>query len=129
MTTVEFLNPPSLGPAIAPYSQGAVAGGLVHLAGQVALASDGTVVGEGDIRAQTAHVLERVRTVLAERGLDLPDIIMATVYLVNRDDYAGLNEVWSREFGGHRPVRSLVVADLVKPGLLIEVQATAADRR
>lgn len=123
--TMDFINPTVLGKAIAPYSQGVVVQGVLHAAGQVALDSEGEIVGVGDVEAQVHHILDRLECVLGARGATLHDVAWATVYLTDRDLYAGLNRAWSERFGAHRPVRSLVVADLVKPGLLVEIQASA----
>ncbi|PVX59572.1 2-iminobutanoate/2-iminopropanoate deaminase [Rhodococcus globerulus] len=125
---MEFINPPILGKAIAPYSQGVVVNGVLHAAGQVALDAEGRIVGAGDVETQVHCVLDRLECILGERGATLRDVAWATVYLTDRVLYTGLNRAWSERFGDHRPVRSLVVADLVKPGLLVEIQASATLR-
>ena len=62
---------------------------------------------------------------LAEVGADLTNIVTATVFLTDVADFAAYNEVWVAAFGDHRPARATVRADLMGPGLLVEVQATA----
>lgn len=122
---MEFINPAQLGTAIAPYSQGVVMGNVLHMAGQVSMNASGDIVGVDDIEAQVHQVLDRIEAVLAERGATLENVGIATVYLVDRALYPGLNKAWSERFGAHHPVRSLVVCELVKPGLLVAIQATA----
>jgi 2-iminobutanoate/2-iminopropanoate deaminase len=65
-----------------------------------------------------------VRTVLAEVGADLTNVVSATVFLADLDDFAAYNEVWVEAFGDHRPARATVRADLLFD-LLVEVQAIA----
>jgi 2-iminobutanoate/2-iminopropanoate deaminase len=113
---LHFIEPESFGPSTLPFSQGVRAGNLLFVAGQVGS-------GEG-VAEQTRAALERVRTVLAEVGADLTNIVSATVFLADLDDFAAYNEVWVEAFGDHRPARATVRADLLFD-LLVEVQATA----
>ena len=125
-TGITTLNPESLGPAIAPYSQGAVANGFCFVAGQVGLDAENKVIAPGDVRAQTTAAIERMETVLAEVGAGLRDIVTATVFISDLGDFAGFNEAWAEKFGDHRPARATVRADLLLEGLVVEIQAMAA---
>ena len=127
MTPLEIrtLNPDSLGPAIAPYSQAAVANGFCFIAGQVALDDDNQVIAPGEVRAQTTAAIERMETVLDDVGASLSDVVTATVFLTDVGDFAGFNEAWAEKFGDHRPARATVRADLLLEGLVVEIQATA----
>jgi 2-iminobutanoate/2-iminopropanoate deaminase len=124
-TSVRTLNPESLGPAIAPYSQATVANGLCFLAGQVALDSENQVIAPGDVRTQTVASIERIETILGELGATLEDIVTATVFLTNVEHFAAFNEGWAEKFGDHRPARATVRADLLLEGLVVEIQAIA----
>ena len=122
---ISTLNPESLGPAIAPYSQATVANGLCFIAGQVGLDADNEVIAPGDVRAQTTAAIERMETILSEAGASLSDIVTATVFLVDVGDFAAFNEAWAEKFGDHRPARATVRADLLLDGLVVEIQAVA----
>lgn len=122
---LKVLSPPSLGPSLAPYSQGIVANGVVYLAGQVALDASGQVIAPGEVGPQTTATIARIRTLLEEAGASLNDVVSATVYLTDVADFADFNKAWSQEFGDHRPARAAVRADLVLPGLVVEILATA----
>jgi 2-iminobutanoate/2-iminopropanoate deaminase len=123
---LSIYNPSTLGPAIAPYSQAVVANGFAYLAGQVGLDKDNNVVAPGDVREQTRVSVDRIRTILAEFGAELTDIVSATVFITDLEDFAAFNEAWAKEFGDHRPARACVVAGLLLPGLVVEIQAVAA---
>jgi 2-iminobutanoate/2-iminopropanoate deaminase len=124
-TAISELNPESLGPAIAPYSQATVANGFCFIAGQVGLDADNEVIAPGDVKAQTTAAIERMETILAELGASLEDVAAATVFITDLDDFAGFNEAWAEKFGDHRPARATVRADLLLEGLVVEIQATA----
>jgi 2-iminobutanoate/2-iminopropanoate deaminase len=120
-----FVNPDRLGPAIAPYSQAVIAGSTVYLAGQVALDRDNKVVAPGDVYEQTRLTLQRIQIVLEDCGASLTDIVSATVFLTNLSDFGRFNEAWSSMLGSHRPARATVIAGLLLPGLVVEVQVIA----
>ena len=116
MPDLEFIEPESFGPSTLPFSQGVRAGNLLFVAGQVGS-------GEG-VAEQTRTALDRVRTVLAEAGGDLSNVVSATVFLADLDDFAVYNEAWVEAFGDHRPARATVRADLLFD-MMVEVQAIA----
>jgi 2-iminobutanoate/2-iminopropanoate deaminase len=119
------LNPESLGPAIAPYSQAAVANGFCFIAGQVALDADNNVIAPGDARAQTVAAIERMETILGELGRSLEDVVTATVFITDLEHFAAFNEGWAEKFGDHLPARATVIAGLLLDGLVVEIQAVA----
>lgn len=125
MTDIQFLNPSTFGPSLAPYSQGTRVGDLLFIAGQVGLDDENNVVAPADVKEQTRVTIDRIRRVLAEVGGDLTNIAAATVYLTDMSDFAAFNEAWSEQFGDHRPARAAVRADLAIAGLVVEVQAIA----
>jgi 2-iminobutanoate/2-iminopropanoate deaminase len=126
---MNVINPPELGTPIAAYSHGVGVGDLLFVAGQVALAADGSIVGPGDLAAQTRQTIANVEAVLRAGGATLADVASTTVYLTSFENYAEYDRVYGECFGDHRPARATVRADLVKPELLIEIQAVAARRR
>jgi 2-iminobutanoate/2-iminopropanoate deaminase len=121
---LQMINPSAFGPVTLPFSQGVRAGNLLFIAGQGAVDDEGKVVGKGDIREQTRVTLDRVRRVCEEAGGDLSNVVTATVFLTDLDDFAAYNEAWVEAFGDHRPARATVRADLLFD-MLVEVQATA----
>jgi 2-iminobutanoate/2-iminopropanoate deaminase len=123
MTT--FVNPDRLGPAIAPYSQAVIAGNTIYCAGQVALDRENKVVAPGDVYEQTRLTLQRIQIVLEDCGASLTDIVSSTVFLANLSDFGRFNEAWASVLGSHRPARATVIAGLLMPGLVVEIQAIA----
>jgi 2-aminomuconate deaminase len=79
-----------------------------------------------DIRAQTRGVMENIRGILASQGAALGDLVEASVFLVNMNDFGGYNEVWAEYFDFTGPARTTVaVHQLPHPHLLIEIKAVA----
>jgi 2-iminobutanoate/2-iminopropanoate deaminase len=111
--------------AIGPYSQAIVTGDSVYTAGQVALdPKTGELVGT-TVADQTEQVLQNLTAVLAASGSSLGQVVKTTVYLADMADFAAMNEVYARHFGGHRPARSTVQAAGLPKGARVEIDAIA----
>src|SRR5919109_4180927 len=90
----------------APYSQAISAGGLVFVSGQLALRPDhAEIVGE-TIEEQTEQVFANLRAILQAAGSGLDRLVKTTVYLVDLDDFAGMNEGYARHLGDRPPARA-----------------------
>ena len=112
-------------PPLAPYSPGARAGNVVYVSGTLALDAAGKLVGAGDVRAQTRHVLETIKSVLAAAGGKMTDIAFNQIFLKDLADYAAMNEIYREYFPANPPARYCIRADLVKPEFLVEIASTA----
>ena len=103
------------------FSEVAISGNLVHLAGQ--LASDFSL----DIKGQTQQTLDIIDQFLADAGTDKSHIMSVTIYLKDIEkDYAAFNEVWDAwVMQGHAPARTCVESKLYAPEVLVEMTVTA----
>ena len=111
--------------AIGPYSQGIRANGFLFTAGQVGFDPEsGELVDEGIVE-QTEQVLKNLRAILVAGGTDLSAVVKTTVFLVDMADFAGMNEVYARVFGDHRPARSTVAVAALPRGARVEIEAIA----
>lgn len=125
MKTIKTVATDHAPKAIGPYSQAIVADGIVYTAGQVALdPQSGTLVG-ATIIEQTEQVLKNLAAVLAAAGSSLGQVVKTTVYLADMADFAAMNEVYARHFGGHRPARSTVQAGGLPKGARVEIDVIA----
>ncbi len=112
--------------AIGPYSQAVRIGNLVFTSGQIPIdPQTGQIVAE-DIKSQTRRVLDNVAAVLEAAGTSLENVIKATVFIKNMNDFAEINAVYGEYFPVQPPARSTVeVARLPKDvGVEIEVVAS-----
>ena len=109
--------------AIGPYSQAVVANGFVFTAGQVAFHPSSMQIVEGDVAAQTERVMENLQAILKAAGSDLSAVVKTTVFLRDLNDFAAMNEVYGRWFGGHKPARSTVQAARLPRDVAVEIEA------
>jgi aminoacrylate peracid reductase len=121
----DVIVPKGSAPPLAPYSPGTKAGNAVYVSGTLALDSNGNLVGKGDVKAQTRHVLETIKGVLEAAGGSLQDVTFNQIFLASMSDYGAMNEVYREYFPGKPPARYCIRADLVKPEFLVEIASTA----
>ncbi len=98
---------------------------VVHTAGQVGARLDGSVpetVGE-----QAEQAFRNILGIVKSAGMELEDIVKATLFVVAGQDLAAVREARGKVFGSHKPASTLlVVAGLAAPNLLFEVEVIAA---
>lgn len=121
----QAIIPAGSAPPLAPYSPGVKVGGTIYVSGVLAMDSDGNIVGKGDIKAQTRHVIETIKSVVEAGGGSVSDIAFNQIFLTDLANYAAMNEVYAEYFGNNPPARYCIKADLVKPEFLIEISSTA----
>lgn len=107
----------------------ATGGTTIYIAGQVALDADANLIGEGDVIGQAEQAYANVGIALKAAGAGFADVVKLTIYIVDyKTEYgAPLRRLRERIFPApNQPVCTVVgVAALGRPGLLIEVDATA----
>lgn len=122
-------NPHGIAPPFRPYYSNAVVaapGPLLFVSGMVSWDEDRKVVGAGDITAQTRQTLENLKSVLAEHGATMDDVIKLTVFVTDLGGYAQTGEIRSEYFPTNGPASTVVqVSALVQPELMIEIEAVA----
>jgi enamine deaminase RidA (YjgF/YER057c/UK114 family) len=123
-----LINPDTLHPAPG-FSHVAVAEGtkVVHLAGQVALAPDFSLVGRDDLFEQTRAAMRNVEQALVAAGAGWDDVVRRTIYTLRPTEYEMITRAIDDVTGGadHPPQTILGVTGLAVPGLLIEIECTA----
>ena len=109
----------------APYSQAIEANGFVFVSGQLSLRPGDKELSAGDIGSQTEQVFTNLRAILEAAGTSLDNLVKTTVFLQNLDDFAGMNEVYSKHVGERPPARSTVEVAKLPSGALVEIEAIA----
>jgi enamine deaminase RidA (YjgF/YER057c/UK114 family) len=81
----------------------------------------------GDITSQTKQALDRVDHLLRQAGTDKSQLLTTQVWLSDMRLFEEHNAAWNAWIDpAHPPVRACVQADLWRPGMLVEIMATAA---
>ena len=106
------------------YSQAIVHNGVVYVAGQLPIDPTNRERPVGSIEEQTEQTLRNIAVLLEAAGCTLDDVVSSLVHLADLSLFPRYNEVYGRQFGDPKPVRTTVGADLLH-GMLIEITVTA----
>ena len=111
--------------AIGPYSQGVLVGGTLYVSGQIGQNPETGEMVSGDIQDEAAQVLDNIGAVLHEAGMGFKHVVQVSLFLGKMDDYAPVNEVYSRYFGGALPAREALEAGTLPRGARLEISCIA----
>lgn len=124
----EIISTTAAPAALGPYSQGVKTEGLLFTSGQLGLDPATGKLVEGGLTAQVTQAIDNVEAILAADGLTLADVVKSTVFLVNMDDFAAMNEIYASRFPSPFPARSAVEVGPLAMGALVEIEVVAARR-
>ena len=111
---------------IGPYTPAVQAGRFLFVSGQIALDPQTGQMVNGDIERETLQVLNNLRTVLRAAGYDSSDVVSATVYLKNMNDYQKMNLIYGGYFQeGNYPARATVGVTELPRGANVEIVVMA----
>jgi 2-iminobutanoate/2-iminopropanoate deaminase len=125
MSDLQFVETDRAPGAIGPYSQAVAVDGWVFCSGQIPIDPATGALIEGDIAAQTDQVLENLAAVLSAAGASLSSVVKTTVFLEDMGDFAGMNDVYAKHFGDHRPARAAVAVRTLPKNVSVEIEAIA----
>jgi 2-iminobutanoate/2-iminopropanoate deaminase len=111
--------------AIGPYSQAIRAGELVFCSGQIGLdPTTGNLV-SGGTAAETEQVMRNLQAVLAAAGCGLEQVVRTTIYLVDLNEFALVNDIYGRFLRQPYPARATVGVAALPRGARVEIDAIA----
>jgi 2-iminobutanoate/2-iminopropanoate deaminase len=121
-TVINTNNAPA---PIGPYSQAVIAGGFVFVSGQIAFnPSTGELVLD-DIKTETKQVMENIKAILVESGVDFSNIVKTSIFLKDMQNFAQVNEVYGNYFTDHFPARETVQVAGLPKNVNVEITVTA----
>jgi len=119
-----ILSPQAPAP-IGPYSQAVIAGEEIFCSGQIAIdVQTGELTGT-TAAEQAEQVLRNLGSVLEAAGAGYQQVVKTTIFLVDMNDFAAVNDVYAKYFGQSRPARSTVAAAALPKGAIVEIDAVA----
>jgi 2-iminobutanoate/2-iminopropanoate deaminase len=101
------------------------AGDAVYCSGQIPLDPATGALVQGDARVQTQRVLENLGAVLSAAGLDFSHVVKTTIFLIDMNDFAAVNEAYESAFGSSKPARSTVAVSALPRDARVEIDCIA----
>jgi len=110
---------------IGPYSQAVAANGFLFVSGQIpSNPSTGEIV-LGDIKAEANQVMENIKAILTEAGLNFSNIVKTSIFLTDMGNFAQVNEVYGTYFTGQFPARETVQVAALPKNVNVEISVIA----
>ncbi|WP_028951281.1 RidA family protein [Sulfurihydrogenibium subterraneum] len=110
---------------IGPYSQAIKYENLIFISGQIAIDPSTNEFVNADVSTQTKIIMENIKAILEEAGLNLNHVIKTTIYLKNLEDFQVVNEIYGEYFKDHKPARSTVEVSRLPKDALVEIEVIA----
>lgn len=111
--------------AIGPYSQAIRANGMLYVSGQIPVDPATQQVVTGGITEQTERVLRNLEAILKAAGSSFEKVVRSGVFLQDMNDFAAMNEVYSRYFKVNPPARSTIQVARIPKDCLVEIEVIA----
>jgi 2-iminobutanoate/2-iminopropanoate deaminase len=110
---------------IGPYSQAVSANNILFCSGQIAIdPATGNLVMD-DIKSETKQVMNNIKALLSEAGMDFSNIVKTTIFLSSMDLFAQVNEVYGSYFSSEFPARETVAVAGLPKNVNVEISVTA----
>lgn len=109
-----------------PYSQAVAASGFVFSSGQIAMNPESGEMVFDTIENETVQVLSNIKALLSASGFDFSNIVSTSIFLKDMNNFAAVNEVYSRYFTGNFPARTTVEVARLPKDAHVEISFIAA---
>ena len=111
---------------IVGYCRATRVGNLVFVAGTTASDENGTVIGVGDMYAQTKYILNKIEVALNKAGASMRDVVRTRMFVTDMAQWEMVAKAHHEVFHDIRPVATMIeVTAFTAPNMLIEVEVDA----
>jgi 2-iminobutanoate/2-iminopropanoate deaminase len=119
---INTVNAPA---AIGPYSQANMANGVLYISGQIPVDPVTGKLVEG-IEKETHQVMKNLEAILTEAGMTFKNVVKATIFLKNMDDFAVMNDIYASYLDAESyPARETVQVSCLPKNVDIEISMIA----
>ncbi len=120
-----IINTPGAPAPIGPYSQAVKAGGFLFLSGQIALIPGTSELNAANITEETKQVMENLKAVLTEAGLNFGNVVKTTIFLKEMSSFAEVNTEYGKYFDKDFPARETVAVKTLPKDVNVEISMIA----
>ncbi len=121
-TIIRSQNAPA---PIGPYSQAVKAGNTLYVSGQIALDPTSGELVKGSLTDETRQVMKNLEAVLTEAGSSFSQVVKCSIFLMDMNDFAVVNEEYGKWLGEQPPARETVQVSGLPKGVRVEISCIA----
>ncbi len=121
----KIISTPDAPAAIGPYNQAVMTGNTLYCSGQIAIDPKTGELVLDDIDKETNQVMRNIGNVLKAAGMDFENVVKATIFMKDMDDYGRINEVYARYFQASPPAREAVAVKTLPKNVNVEISVIA----
>ena len=111
--------------ALGPYSQAIEVNGTLYISGQIPFVPETMTLVSDDVKAQTRQSLENLKAILDEAGYTFNDVVKASCFIKDMNDFAAVNEVYAEYLGEAKPARACVEVARLPKDVKVEIELIA----
>ena len=125
MSNKQVWNTGNAPAAIGPYNQAIQAGNTLYVSGQIPLVPETMELINTGVADETHQVLKNVQAILTHAGYTLNDVVKASIFIADMDDFATINEVYAQYFTENQPARETVAVKTLPKNVNVEISVIA----
>jgi len=122
----KIINTQNAPAPIGPYNQAVLSGNMLFVSGQIALIPGSTDLANTDISVETNQVMNNLKAILTEAGMDFSNVVKTTIFLSDMGLFATVNEVYGNYFASEYPARETVAVKGLPKNVNVEISMIAA---
>jgi 2-iminobutanoate/2-iminopropanoate deaminase len=107
--------------AIGPYAQAVKYGDLLFVSGMIPIDPKTGEMSKGAFEEQTVLVIENIKALVEAAGFGLSNVLKATVFLKDLNNFQQFNEIYAKYFHAILPARETVQVAALPKDALIEI--------
>ncbi len=124
--TNEYLHTSNAPAAVGPYSQAVKSGNILFVSGQMPVDPASGEIVAGDPAVKTTQCMKNVLAILEQAGLTADNIIKATIFLTDMNDFGQVNDAYADFFKDNFPARSCVEVSRLPKDVTVEIEVVAS---
>lgn len=111
---------------LGPYNQAISVNGLLYVSGQIAIDPKTNNLVTDTIVNETHQVMKNINAILVEAGITFENVIKASIFIANMDDFTEINKVYANYFNEDTaPARECVEVARLPKNVNIEISIIA----
>lgn len=121
----KVIHIPNAPAPIGPYSQAILKNDTLYISGQIPVNPMTRELNMPDIQTATSQVLDNIGLILKEAGMDYSNVVKCTVYMIDFNDFAGMNEAYAKYFPDAPPAREAIQISKLPMNVCVEISCIA----